>query len=109
MPSEIHTHDSMERLCKDLARRFGWDATINNRGVDPIEPDPFGQPRQIPNRGDVVLVRKITGSVVTFEYYLPEDLESVAGTIRNVVESDPRETDRRRDPGKIGSPIIVGE
>ena len=104
--SDIHTHDQLEAAVRHLAERRGWRSTIRNVGIDPLDPLPWG-PRETPGRGDVVLERKTTGAVVTFEYELPESFESLEKTIGSVVDSDVEDTDRRRDPAKYRRAIEI--
>ena len=108
MSAEMHTHGQLKSLCTYTAEVLGWKVKVENIDVDPLEQGLTG-PMDDPGRGDVVLRDETSGAVVSFEYHLPEDVEAIQKTIREVIKTNPREKDRLRDPGEAARPLVIGD
>ena len=104
---ELTKHGTLIQAVRDEAIRWGWKAMSENLDIDPCEPTIFG-PRPCPGRGDVNLSPPYDGDVVTFEYQLPEDYDSIIGTVRNIIRDDLKARNRLEDPDEFNRPIVIG-
>jgi len=108
MREDIYHHGNLLGFAKSVARRWGWDARAENVGVDPFDSSVsvFGTPKSTPRRGDLVIF-KPGGAQVGFAYELPESPDIIERTIREVIQADRIETDRRANPDEFKRPIEV--
>ena len=92
---DVHHHGDVLGMVRAIGDRIGWKIQTDNVGVDPYERDPYGAPKTAPNRGDVILRSPSTGSVLSFEYELPEIYGDLESTIMGLVRGDQIDKDRR--------------
>lgn len=103
---EIHTHGNLELFVKAVARKFGWEASVENRDIDPLETQERGYTYRVPGRGDVVLTRK--DAATAFEYHLPEYAMHLFADIQSAIKGHEMDRDRRMNPSAAKRPLVVG-
>lgn len=101
MRSGIQHHGTFAQIVKDVARRYGWEAETRNVGIDPLERDAFGNPKQTPNRGDVLMTNNDNGAQTLWEYELPEDPAEVEAQVKSIIMADRVPTEKEVANGAV--------
>lgn len=100
---EIMTHGNLELFAKACAKRFGWEAEVKNRDIDPLETQERGYTFRAPGRGDIILSRNHDATVL--EYHLPEFAIHLWADIEATIRGHQMDRDRRLQ--KTG-PLVLG-
>lgn len=102
----ISAHGTILLLARGVADRFGWEASLENTGIDLLE-TVHGTHRDAPELGDVVLKNPRTGEASVIPYRLPETEELFERDLLRAISGAELDNRVRVDRVKRRGPIEV--